>query len=141
MTLAVVRSLGDSSRRLRWPQELEDFEQELVDEYALAMSPRGDRRARGSGPVGWLGDRARRWPATVNPHLFINWYTAVRESPVSRPWITHALGISPQAIREDRIPDGALATSGDVRRLCDLSGLAVGGAERYARPVGPGQQG
>lgn len=36
MALAVVRSLG-SSRRLRTPQELDDFEQELVDQYALAM--------------------------------------------------------------------------------------------------------
>ena len=41
MTLAVVRSLGDSPRRLRSPQELEDFEQELVDQYALAMSASG----------------------------------------------------------------------------------------------------
>lgn len=33
--LAEVRSLG-SPRRLRTPEELEDFEQELVDQYALA---------------------------------------------------------------------------------------------------------
>jgi hypothetical protein len=25
------------------------------------------------------------------------------------------------------------ATSGDIRRLCDLFGLTVGGAERYTR--------
>lgn len=41
MTLAVVRSLGDSSRRLRSAQELEDFEQELADQYALAVSAAG----------------------------------------------------------------------------------------------------
>lgn len=35
MSLAVVRSLGDG-RGLRSPQELEDFEQELVDQYLLA---------------------------------------------------------------------------------------------------------
>ncbi|GAA2090602.1 hypothetical protein [Actinomadura alba] len=40
MTLAVVRSLG-SGRRLRSPTELEDFEQELVDQYALAMAASG----------------------------------------------------------------------------------------------------
>ncbi len=95
-----------------------------------------------AGPVrerlaAWLDERARRWPATANPHLFINWYTAVRESPVSRPWISHTLGMSPQAVREDRILDEALATGGDIRRLCDLFGLTVGGAERYARPAGP----
>ncbi len=91
-----------------------------------------------AGPVrerlaAWLDERARRWPATVNPHLFINWYTAVRETPVSSPWISHTLGISPQAVREDRILDEALATRGDIRRLCDLFGLTVGGAERYTR--------
>jgi hypothetical protein len=94
-----------------------------------------------AGPVrerlaAWLDERACRWPATVNPHLFINWYTAVRETPVSSPWISHTLGTSPQAVREDRILDESLATGGDVRRLCDLFGLTVGGAERYARPAG-----
>lgn len=54
------------------------------------------------------------------------------------PWISHTLGISPQAVREDRILDEALATGGDIRRLCDLFGLTVGGAERYARPAEPG---
>jgi hypothetical protein len=97
-----------------------------------------------AGPVrerlaAWLDERARRWPATVNPHLFINWYTAVRETPVSSPWISHTLGISPQAVREDRILDEALATGGDIRRLCDLFGLTVGGAERYALPAAPAQ--
>ena len=95
-----------------------------------------------AGPVrerltAWLDERARRWPATVNPHLFINWYTAIRETPVSGPWITHTLGISPQAVREDRILDEALATGGDIRRLCDLFGLTVGGAVRYVLPAEP----
>jgi site-specific recombinase XerD len=36
VTLAVVRSLG-TARSRRSPQELEDLEQELVDQYALAM--------------------------------------------------------------------------------------------------------
>lgn len=40
MTLAVVRSIG-TARRLRSAQELEDFEQELVDQYALAMAAAG----------------------------------------------------------------------------------------------------
>lgn len=38
--LAEVRSLG-SPRRLRTPEELEDFEQELVDQYALAAAGAG----------------------------------------------------------------------------------------------------
>jgi site-specific recombinase XerD len=38
--LAVVRSLG-TAKRLRSPQELEDYEQELVDQYALAVASSG----------------------------------------------------------------------------------------------------
>lgn len=38
--LAVVRSLG-TARSLRTPQELEDFEQELLDQYALAVAAAG----------------------------------------------------------------------------------------------------
>ena len=40
MSLAVVRSLG-TARSLRSPQEMEDFEQELIDQYALAMAAAG----------------------------------------------------------------------------------------------------
>lgn len=60
----------------------------------------------------WLEHRARRWPHTANPHLFINAYTAVRTAQVTSLWINQALGISPQAIREDRILHEALATDG-----------------------------
>jgi hypothetical protein len=45
-------------------------------------------------------------------------------------------GTSAQAIREDRILHEALATEGDIRRLGDLFGLTVGGAERYAHTTG-----
>lgn len=38
--LAVVRSLG-GARALRTPEELEDFEQELVDQFALAVAASG----------------------------------------------------------------------------------------------------
>ncbi len=40
MTLAVVRNLG-SPRRLRSALEVEDYEQELVDQYALSMAAAG----------------------------------------------------------------------------------------------------
>ncbi|MGW9132001.1 tyrosine-type recombinase/integrase [Streptomyces sp. NPDC055681] len=40
MTLAVVRNLS-SPRALRTGQDLEDFEQEIVDQYALAMAAAG----------------------------------------------------------------------------------------------------
>ncbi|WP_329612325.1 integrase [Streptomyces brevispora] len=40
MTLAVVRNLS-SSQALRTPQDVEDFEQEIVDQYALSMAAAG----------------------------------------------------------------------------------------------------
>lgn len=40
MSLAAVRNLG-SPRALRTAQEIEDFEQEIVDQYALAMAAAG----------------------------------------------------------------------------------------------------
>lgn len=83
----------------------------------------------------WLDERARRWPATINPHLFINSYTAVRTAPVSAFWIITALGGSVQAIREDRILHEAQASGGDIRRLYDLFGLGTEGARRYTDAV------
>jgi hypothetical protein len=47
--------------------------------------------------------------------------------------------IQPQAVCEDRILHEAMATGGDIRRLCDLFGLTLGGAERYTRDSGPAQ--
>jgi integrase len=79
----------------------------------------------------WLDERRRRWPDTTNPHVFINIQTAGRTTPVSAHWIWATLKISGQAIREDRILDEAQASGGDIRRLCDLFGLSVKGAQRY----------
>jgi hypothetical protein len=84
----------------------------------------------------WLDKRSRRFPATTNPHLFVSQYTAVRLGPVSSSWISHTHRIPAQAIREDRILHEALVTRGDVRRLGDLFGRTVGGAERYAHTTG-----
>ena len=47
MTLAVVRNIG-SGAALRDESDVAAFEQEIVDQYALAMAAcRADRRARG----------------------------------------------------------------------------------------------
>lgn len=40
MSLAAVRNIG-SPRALRSGEEVEDFEQEIVDQYALAMAAAG----------------------------------------------------------------------------------------------------
>jgi hypothetical protein len=78
-----------------------------------------------------LTERARRWPGTANPYLFINQYTAARACPVSTPWITATLGVPAKTIRDDRILHEAIATQGDVRQLCELFGIGVASALRY----------
>lgn len=87
-------------------------------------------------PVGrrlraWLDERTRRWPNTANPHLFITSRTALRTTPASDVWVIDTIGVSPFKIRQDRILNEAIATSGDVRRLTDLFDISVGTAQRY----------
>jgi site-specific recombinase XerC len=83
----------------------------------------------------WLTERAARWPRTVNSHLFIHYRNAHTTSPASPWWISKRLGMSGQAIRQDRILDEAHATKGDLRRLCDLFGLSSTTASYYASTV------
>lgn len=78
----------------------------------------------------WLHYRTAKWPETLNPHLFISKQSAVRTTQVTNVWVIDTLGMSPQALREDRILYEAQTTN-DIRRLCDLFGLSVKGAERY----------
>ncbi|MCP3878909.1 MAG: hypothetical protein GY701_11040 [Sulfitobacter sp.] len=80
----------------------------------------------------WLDHRARTWPRTANPHLFINRRTAPRLIQVSRPFPWRQVNLSPQTLREDRILDEIRATDGDIVRVCKLFGLSVEAATRYA---------
>ncbi|MBE1579498.1 MULTISPECIES: hypothetical protein [Pseudonocardiaceae] len=102
----------------------------------------GDRTIPLAGPVrqrlgAYLDYRSARWPATANPHLFIHYRSANHTRPVQIEWLAHRLGLSTQALREDRILHEVHATRGDIRRLCDLFGLSVGGAERYTVVLDP----
>lgn len=83
----------------------------------------------------WLDYRARKWPNTINPHLIINQRTAPRLLPTGRGrW--QRTNVKPQALREDRILQEIHATGGDVRRICDLFGITVATAMRYAATLG-----
>ncbi|MFC9854508.1 hypothetical protein [Streptomyces prasinus] len=100
-----------------------------------------DRTIPLAGPVlarlsAYLDHRTTTWPATVNPCLFVNRKTAPRATPANRnfPWITAQL--KAQALREDRILQEIHATGGDVRRICDLFGLSITTALRYANTLG-----
>jgi hypothetical protein len=94
-----------------------------------------------AGPVrvrltAWLDHRAATWPATINSHLFVSFKSAPRLTAVGRqfPWTN--TGLKPQALREDRILQEIHATGGDIRRICDLFGLGIDAAMRYANTLG-----
>lgn len=55
--------------------------------------------------------------------------------PTSVAWITQRLGLTAQAIREDRILDELHPTGGGIRRICDLFGLSVAGTTLYGSAV------
>jgi hypothetical protein len=93
-----------------------------------------------AGPVrvrlaAWLDHRATTWPGSINPHLFINRRSAPRLTPSGRQFPWRNTTIKPQALREDRILQEIHATGGDVRRICDLFGINVETALRYARTL------
>jgi hypothetical protein len=50
------------------------------------------------------------------------------------PW--NKTNLRPQALREDRILQEIHATGGDIRRICDLFGLSIEAALRYAATLG-----
>ena len=52
--------------------------------------------------------------------------------PVTSAWIGQQLGISAEHIRLDRIYQEVEATGGDIRALCDLFGMSIANAARWA---------
>ncbi len=84
----------------------------------------------------WLDHRARTWPATINPYLFVGNKSAPRLVPVGRQFPWTYTDLRPQALREDRILQEIHATGGDIRRICDLFGITVQTALRYANTLG-----
>lgn len=83
---------------------------------------------------GYLDHRDTRWPNTTNPHLFVHYRTAGTHGSVGLRWLRLLIGpgLTPSAIREDRILNEAHHTGGDARRLADLFGLSIHATARYA---------
>ncbi len=97
----------------------------------------GDRFIPLAAPVvvrltAWLDHRGRTWPGSINPHLFVGRRSAPRLCPVGRQFPWSKTDLRPQALREDRILQEIHATGGDIRRICDLFGLSIAAAMRYA---------
>jgi len=80
----------------------------------------------------WLDHRARTWPGSINPYLFVSRRSAPRLVTVGKQFPWRNTSLKPQALREDRILQEIHATGGDIRRICDLFGLTIQAAMRYA---------
>ena len=115
--------------RLLHLTDLRDGRLHVDDHVILLARPALDRLAA------YLDFRARCWPNTINPHLFINRRSNTHTRPVCIPWIANTLGMAPQTIRRDRILDEAFATSGDLRQISDMFGISVAQAYRFASYV------
>lgn len=79
----------------------------------------------------WLDHRARSWPNTANPYVFINQRNAGKLLPVGFHWVSRTMEVPVSVIRDDRILHEVNATSGDLRRICELFGIKVETALRY----------
>lgn len=85
----------------------------------------------------YLDYRTRSWPSSANPYLFLTIRSANGLNPAGARWIKLKIAIpgAAQAVREDRILNEVHATGGDIRRICDMFGLSVTAAQRYAATV------
>lgn len=85
----------------------------------------------------WLSHRAKRWPNTTNPHLFIHYRTSARVDPVGPRSVRLTIGprLTPTSLREDPILNETHATGGDARRLADRFGLSIQATTRYVATV------
>ena len=54
---------------------------------------------------------------------------ALGTGPVSYAWGNDHIGIRASAVRQDRMVDEAIATSGDLRRICDLFSVTIATAQ------------
>jgi hypothetical protein len=109
--------------------DVRDGRLHIGDQVILLAAPARERVSA------YLSYRAATWPASINPHLFIHARSWTSTRPAASAWIGKQLGMSAQHIRLDRILDEAQASSGDVRVICDLFGMSVGNAARYATAI------
>lgn len=109
---------------------------DLADGRLRINQPDHDRRILLAEPVkvrlaAWLDYRAQRWPNTANPYVFINHRNAGKLIPVGFHWVSRTMEVPVSIIRDDRILHEVDATSGDLRRICELFGIKVETALRY----------
>jgi hypothetical protein len=102
----------------------------LDDRVILLAEPVRDRVAA------YLAYRAATWPATVSTYLLIHARSWKTTRPVTSAWISRQLAVPAEHIRLDRIYQEVEATGGDIRALCDLFGMSIANAARWATAIG-----
>ena len=83
----------------------------------------------------YLNYRTATWSASVNVYLFIHARSWKSTHPVTSYWIGQQLAIPAEHIRLDRIYREVEATGGDIRALCDLFGMSIANAARWAATI------
>lgn len=95
--------------------------------------------------AGYLRYRHRQWPRTANPHLIVTRLTCNRLSPADpgtvKRWLKSIA--TPARLRQSRLLDEAIASSGDPLILANMFGLAAQTSTRYTdairdSPIDPG---
>jgi integrase len=89
----------------------------------------------------WLQERRRRWPVTTNPHLLVSRQTAEMNTgqAISTMLISNVfrpLGLTPSALRQDRILDEACRTADPVH-LMRVFDIGVKTAVHYVYTAHP----
>lgn len=116
------------------PAELRELQLTDVHDGRLFLA---DRTVPLADPVkarlaSYLDYRHQRWPNSINPYFFIHYRSAGTVGPIKTYWVNGRLGMSAQAIRQDRMVDEAQATGGDLRRMSDFFGVTIDTAAHYA---------
>ncbi|MFE8910957.1 hypothetical protein [Streptomyces globisporus] len=87
----------------------------------------------------WLRYRHRRWPRTVNPHLFVTRQTVIHTGPASAnyfPATFQRLGLTLNGLRTDRVRDEARDTADPVH-LVRVFGISISTAMKYVHTAHP----
>lgn len=82
----------------------------------------------------YLAHRRTQWPGSINPHFLIHSRSAATLEQVKVPWLTDKLGMSANALRQDRIL-AEVHAGGDLRQICDFFGVTIATAEHYASTI------
>lgn len=129
-TLIVFHGLSSAELCALQQTDIRDGRAHLTNRVVPLAEPVKARLRR------YLDYRNQRWPGSINTHFFVHYLNAGSHRPVTSQWINSRIGMSPRALRQDRILDETIATGGDMRRVCDFFGVVMATAVHYSTVLG-----